>query len=270
MTLQWIGEAIFAAATNALSEAAVVVETRAKALAPVRNLFTDTRYNIRFKRASEVEHDRALRTMLGLGPDLATKAPKTVYNRGSATSGSDNYWQITGVKPPRHWLRRTVNPEGGRKVGQLDPLGAGGAQWHLSNYQAEMRARQEARNANVFRPPEPTTLSRRGAAEVKSGRADYMSKIGAVSRMTVGGRLRGEIFATRAVPKGKRAEAWVVSPTGYAKFMEFGTRHNAAHPYLRPALFESRETIVSLVKAAVAEAARTSGGAGAIEIKVRL
>jgi hypothetical protein len=34
--------------------------------------------------------------------------------------------------------------------------------------------------------------------------------------MTIGGRLRGEIFSTRAVPNGKRAEAWVISPTKYA------------------------------------------------------
>jgi len=259
-TLMQVGEAIFEAATDALGQGAQVVEARAKQLAPVRNLFTDTKYSIRFKRVSEIEHDRIMRTHLGLGPDLATKMPKTSYDRSSPSRASDKYWQITGGRPPAHWARRTMNPDSR----------SGGANWLLANYKEEMAARKGARQAKQYRAPEPTTLSRRGAAEVKSGRAAYMSKVGAVSRMTIGGRLRGEIFSTPAVPKGKRAEAWVISPTRYAKYMEFGTRHNAAHPFLRPALHESRETIVSLVRAAVANAARTSGEAGAIEIKVRL
>jgi hypothetical protein len=254
------GETIFDAAVEALSAGAQLVEKRAKELAPVRNLFTDTKYSIRYKRASEVEHDRALRTMLGLGPDIAEKMPKTIYDRRSATKATDRYHEITGGRPPRYWLRRSMNPEGS----------TGGAQWLLQSYQDEMAARKRARKAGEYREAEIPLLSRRGAAEVKSGRAAYLSKVGSVSRMTIGGRLRGEIFSTRAVPNGKRAEAWVISPTKYAKYMEFGTRHAAAHPYLRPALLESRGSIVSLVKAAVANATRTSGGAGAIEIKVRL
>jgi len=259
-TLMLAGEAIFDAAVEALSEGAQIVEKRAKELAPVRNLFTDTKYSIRYKRASEVEHDRALRTMLGLGPDIAMKSPRTIYDRSSPTRATDKYHQITGGRPPRHWLRRGMNPEGS----------TGGAPWLLQNYQEEMSARKQARKSGEYREAEPTVLSKRGAAEVKSGRAAYLSKVGAVSRMTIGGRLRGEIFSTKAVPNGKRAEAWVISPTKYAKYMEFGTRHAAAHPYLRPALFESKGTIVSLVRAAVANATRTSGEASAIEIKVRL
>jgi hypothetical protein len=255
-----IGEVIFDAATEALGAGAQVVEKRAKELAPVRNLFTDTKYSIRYKRASEVEHDRALRTMLGLGPDIAEKWPKTIYDRSSPTRATDKYHTITGGRPPRHWLRRGLNPEGS----------TGGSKWLLQNYQDEMAARKQARRSGEFREPETPLLSKRGAAEVKSGRAAYFSKVGSVSRMTIGGRLRGEIFATPAVPTGKRAEAWVISPTRYAKYMEFGTRHAAAHPFLRPALLESQGTIVSLVRAAVANATRTSGGAGAIEIKVRL
>ena len=55
----------------------------------------------------------------------------------------------------------------------------------------------------------------------------------------------GAMEAARA--EGSRVVASVVSPTPYAKYQEFGTRHNAAHPFLRPALLESRGEIASLI-----------------------
>ena len=66
------------------------------------------------------------------------------------------------------------------------------------------------------------------------------------------------------------AEAWVISPTEYARYQEFGTRHNRAHPFLRPAAEESREEVVGLIADAVREASRTGGSSMDIEIVVRL
>ena len=88
--------------------------------------------------------------------------------------------------------------------------------------------------------------------------------------MTVGGRLRGEIFVQPAKLSGSKAEAWVISPTPYAKYMEFGTRHNRAHPYLRPALEESRGDIVAAVRAGIARASRKGFGHVDLELTVRL
>lgn len=86
-------------------------------------------------------------------------------------------------------------------------------------------------------------LHRRGRSEVQSGRADFNG--------SVGGRLRGEIHALPATGTGTHFTAMVVSPTAYAKYQEFGTRHNPAHPFLRPALHESRAEVRDLIKAAV-------------------
>lgn len=91
-------------------------------------------------------------------------------------------------------------------------------------------------------------LSRRGRYEVASRRADHNG--------FVGGRLRDEITAVGASGEGSHFEARVISPTPYAKYQEFGTQHNAAHPYLRPALRESRSEVVTIMRQAVRGAIR--------------
>ena len=77
-------------------------------------------------------------------------------------------------------------------------------------------------------------LDRRGRYELASGRA-------ITGRSNLGGRLRDEIRVEPAVVEGRRITARLVSPTPYAKFQELGTRHNPAHPYLRPAGYHTAE-----------------------------
>ncbi len=88
-------------------------------------------------------------------------------------------------------------------------------------------------------------LSLRGIAEVKSGRAMFQvthagEEFSAQSEPRIGGRLRGEITVELAEFAGGSLWAHVTSPTPYARFQEFGTSHNRAHPFLRPALYEAR------------------------------
>jgi HK97 gp10 family phage protein len=100
---------------------------------------------------------------------------------------------------------------------------------------------------------ETQELTRRGEYEVKSGRADFRAPHGATG---VGGRLRGEIYATPARLEGRVVTVEVISPTSYAKYQEFGTRHNAAHPYMRPAMAESRSAIQADLKRSTTAAAQ--------------
>lgn len=95
-------------------------------------------------------------------------------------------------------------------------------------------------------------LSSRGRWELASGRANFGGRLG--------GRLRGEIFRTRAALAEGHRIAWVyvVSPTPYAKYQEYGTSHNRAHPYLRPALYESRLKMKPMIVKAIREALRAS------------
>lgn len=96
-------------------------------------------------------------------------------------------------------------------------------------------------------PVDESLLNRRGRYELKSGRA--------VDQDQLGGRLRREIEAIHATLDGRVIRARVISPTPYAKYQEYGTRHNAAHSYLRPAGHESVGEIRTDVAVSVVQAA---------------
>lgn len=67
-------------------------------------------------------------------------------------------------------------------------------------------------------------------------------------RTTLGGRLRDEIYATDPKVSTTKVEGWVISPTPYAKYQEYGTSHNRASPYMRPALYEMRSEFKRIVE----------------------
>lgn len=90
-------------------------------------------------------------------------------------------------------------------------------------------------------------LTARGRYELKAGRANFKSAGGT----TLGGRLRGEIHSVPVEGGGTKWTAKVVSPTRYAKYVEFGTRHARAQPYLRPALAQVRSSFRARMRAAV-------------------
>lgn len=230
-----LGQAILEAAAESLGEGAHIVAARAKSLAPVRRIFSDGGPSIRPKTMVEINDARQ-------GRDNAFRAgsPPTVVQPEDPFTART----ITGKRPPVHWRERRV----------------GAATRLLADYDAEMGRRKAGFLA------QPTFLTRRGASEVRTKRAVFAT----FQHLNVGGRLRGEIHATAPTLAGSRAEAWVISPTRYAKYQEFGTRHNAAHPFLRPAAAESRAEVVSRIAAAVTEAGRTSSGKAEIEIVVRL
>jgi len=103
-----------------------------------------------------------------------------------------------------------------------------------SKVHSTMALRELSRGNLVINTP----LTARGRYELKTGRANFRSPRG---RTTLGGRLRGEIHAVPA-RGGPTWVAKVVSPTPYAKYVEFGTRHARSQPYMRPALAQVRES----------------------------
>lgn len=63
----------------------------------------------------------------------------------------------------------------------------------------------------------------------------------------VGGKLRGSIVHNVISDEAVR----VGTNTDYAGYVEYGTRHMEAQPYLRPAIDENREIIQALFKEAI-------------------
>lgn len=256
-----LAQAVFDNAVKALGEGAILVEERAQHLAPVRHIFTGDRHTIRYKKASEIEADRGLRAQLGLSVEgsIDNPRPRTVRTKSPLRrTDPTNRWAGTyGSRPAPKWRERRLAT----------------ARQHLADYQSEMAARKAGA------VPQKTVLDRRGAYEVKTALAANFGKNPRSARSLrwghayVGGRLRGSIRALLPESSGDTAEAWVIAggeEAPYAKYMEFGTRHAAAHPFLRPALAESRQEIVSRIAAAMKESSRTGGSHMDIELVVRL
>lgn len=89
------------------------------------------------------------------------------------------------------------------------------------------------------------SLTSRGRFEVK------MAQARGLFNGRVGGRLRGELRITG--PENHAGGVWmyVESPTPYAPFQEFGTSRHRAQPFLRPALYESRNVLRFEVRKAI-------------------
>lgn len=126
-----------------------------------------------------------------------------------------------------------------------------------------LRGVTQYRGENVMRRSDAQSrLDRRGRYELKSGRSVHKGELG--------GRLRDEIFSTAARIEGHKISARVESPTPYAKFQEFGTRHNPAHPYLRPAMHQSIGEIKTDIGQSVAAAGRQAVGSVQINANWKL
>ena len=115
------------------------------------------------------------------------------------------------------------------------------------------RAPQELSRRTIARPGRlrlksaQEALSYRGRYELRTMRSAHKGELG--------GRLRDEIYLREAELDGTVIRVKIISPTPYAKYQELGTRHNPAHPYLRPAGYESRDAIRSDVGRSVSAAA---------------
>ena len=227
-----IAQAIFDNAVAALGEGTVMVEGRAKARAPVRNIFGIEHESVPNKYIGNIEALREARGgEIGADEEMVVEKAPTHLKAGGFRSNQRRNW--------RH-----------RRLAMAERA--------LADYKDGIH--------------EKPALDRRGASEVKTKRALFVgsTKVGRGIGASIGGRLRGEIYSEAPSVSGLQAESWVISPTEYAKYQEFGTRHNRAHPFLRPAAEESRDEVVGLIADAVREASRTGGSSMDIEIVVRL
>ena len=96
----------------------------------------------------------------------------------------------------------------------------------------------------------PVELTGRGRWELKSGRA--IIKVG--GQRFLGGKLKQSIKATGVTQSGAGTFiARVNVGVSYGKYVEFGTKHNRAQPFLRPAIASQREAFRSALAKAVGQ-----------------
>jgi HK97 gp10 family phage protein len=123
----------------------------------------------------------------------------------------------------------------GPEYGPLNPQRVNPATVLTRNAPQELGQRRIASPGRLRITAAEDRLDRRGRWELSSMRAAHRGRLG--------GRLRSEIFSTQARVYGHKVVLELVSPTPYAKYQEFGTRHHPAHPYLRPGAYESTESV---------------------------
>lgn len=93
--------------------------------------------------------------------------------------------------------------------------------------------------------------------EVGRGRSvHYIPMARGRTKVQMGGRLKASIHAEPVRQEGPKDVVTVAASVRYAKFVEFPTIHNAAQPFLRPALLQVKGRAVRIV----AEAMRRSLG----------
>lgn len=230
-----------------LGHGAEIVARSARAKAPVRQIFSNRGPVKRTKTAAEMDEDRSIRAALGLSVEGSRDNPLPSI--------------ITGDRiPPRRWKDR--------RLSRADQL--------LNDRQAVMarmlsgknpRTPERLRQFHASQVPWRTALSKRGAYEVKTRRA--VGRFG--GHLTIGGALRESIVTVPVIRTGGRSIAWVIALAEYAKYQEFGTAHNAAHPFLRPAAMESQQKAVEAISRGInAAIARSNLGRFEIEIVVAI
>lgn len=218
--------------------------------APVRSVFRKTgkkggglRRGQR-KRAlsfAEIASEEAVRRQLGLSP-----AARQTLGRPAPAKINNPYLRVarTRANNPNSFAPFVLRPGTTRKEvkeareisERAQELGYGRGKTFDMEPEAEIRGGRELTRGGRLRSKRAgRALTARGRYELRSGRAAYTDAKGVT---TLGGRLRKEIRTEGPTRDGTLITAQVISPTYYAKYQEFGTRHHRASPYMRPAMLK--------------------------------
>lgn len=250
------------AADRALTDIGGRALAMAKKLAPVRNVFTG---NYQAKRRVTREEASAIakaeRAAVGPGVRVADVRQRFIATRPSVASRTPGH---TSLQLPK--LQRTT----GRPSYGGVMLGAGFSRelGFRGMYDMERMKQKElqehihkGRGELFFQGPRDRfgltqaeqRLSYGGRKELERRSAVYVSP---ERHITLGGRLRDEIYLKDSTVRGTYIEIQIVSPTPYARFVEFGTRRSMAQPFLRPTLMRIAPSLKPAMERAVADLGR--------------
>ena len=99
-------------------------------------------------------------------------------------------------------------------------------------------------------------LQRKGYGVRQIIRKDEKGNKSYSGELTLGGRLRDSIKRDEAIRDSRgllRVEVYVdTDEVSYGRFQEYGTSHNKAHPFMRPALYEAKPVFVRNLKKVLA------------------
>jgi len=231
--------AIRIAEERAIEQVAAAVVAGAKHRAPVRKVFKEKAgFRRRFRPLTPLERNIATRR----AQTYYTHVQPNEFKKRRALAHIRNY--ATAQVPRRGSANSLANS---RKLRVLGYLRHG----QFSSSTGATRNRRGGFEPGAITP----LLTARGRYEVRSGRAIHKEVLasGAI-RIQVGGALKASIESEGVTHSDKGVTARVTAGIRYAKYVEFPTVHNAAQPFLRPALQGNRQRLRSTVATEVRKA----------------
>ena len=256
---KYLESAIEEAVLNGL----ILIEDRARQLAPIRRVHKMGRRKERHVTAKDVASGSRFVAMSG----TAFTAMNNDIGRRVAFGGGMNAKYGTAVFiPPKGRVPRvdTGAPRAHGRVNSLAPMirtpggHLSGTQFRLLDSGGGLRYQSVKVGNRSFKMDD--LLTARGRYEVKTGRANELNASGQVQ---AGGRLRASIKHEGPYHDGNIVYGYVSAAAydpgaktlhNYAADMEYGSRHNKPHPFLRPALWESASRIKDLSHGVIAKA----------------
>lgn len=191
----------------------------------------------------------------------------TTAERGLAVRRAIAYYTSFGYRRRQEAIRNQPEKQKARTLFYLShaELRRRGSANNLANSRAlRMTPGLGSFNRNhVFTPgpalrsgsPLSARLTSRGRYEARSGRAIHEEVLasGAI-RLHIGGALKASIESEGVVQSENGLTVKVTAGVPYAKFVEFPTTHNAAQPFLLPALHGARGKLKSVLAAEIRKA----------------
>jgi hypothetical protein len=223
-----------------LEEVGEAIAIDAKRRAPIRKVFKEAKgYRRRFRRLSDQERSLATRR----ANDYYSRVQPNEFKRRRAVAHIKNY--AMAARPGKGSLNSLSSSA------RLRVLGIESNGRFKSTSGAVRRVGRNVRGGFEPGPDLAPLLTSRGRNEIRSGAAIYRKPTAAGAQVQVGGKLKASIGAKDVVetPTGVKVE--IVAAIRYAKFVEFPTIHNAAQPFLRPALHAKRDTLAKSISRAI-------------------
>lgn len=228
----------------ALERVAESIARDAKARAPVRKVFKEKAgFRRKFRPLTSAERDRAIK-------------------RAQAHPYKTDFQKRQSVAHIRYYARAELPRRGSanslKNSRQLRILGFITDSGFKGRSGASPTRPNSIRQGGFETPGLDDRLTSRGKYEIRSGRAvTYQVTDAGNVRVQIGGRLKASIHAEEPVSGEDGTTCKVTAGVRYAKFVEFPTTHNAAQPFLLPALHDHRS---ALRKEVAAEINRRLGG----------
>jgi HK97 gp10 family phage protein len=281
-----IRKLMIGAAINATNATALFVQDRAQELAPVRKVFVESGRRVQKRVMTPLEHLRMqqLYKRSGLGPSRSQLASSEMIfhakraGLASPLRGGHLGKALFALGPSKiapHGARGRDLYRGNKEVGfsrttvstisrtghttypgrsnQYVPV------FRLDRGEFHVGSREVAQNGQQrVDATSHSMLSSRGRSELRSGDATHA--VG--SQNVLGGKLRKSIRVIPAAVSGNHVVAYVIAgndeDVDYAIYQELGTVHNAAHPFMRPALREGRRVLLEQVSRAASQIERVA------------